>query len=152
MKTGNNSYRNTTCSNNNNNNNKKQHFLHRDTKAFAFRPTIFEPKLNVFRLQFGEFLPVRHPIKFFSIFEDQIVTRMSIEGKPLLQPGNFGDRVNESPVSFAAFLGNTRWPQSAGKRGYLSEKKRMVREAKRKVKRFLKVTEALFIKEKNSFF
>ena len=55
-------------------------------QTFALGPTVLKPELNVLGFKGWEFLPVGHPVEIVSIFEDEVVRRVGVDRKPLLQP------------------------------------------------------------------
>ena len=73
----------------------------RKFESFAFGAPVFEPELDVLRFQFGELEPVRLPVEFFRVAEDERVRRMRIQREPVLQPRHFRHRVDERTIPFA---------------------------------------------------
>lgn len=89
----------------------------RHLKSLALRPPIFKPELYILWLQPRELLPVRHTIEFLRVLQYQIVRRVCVQRKPLLQSRHFRHWIYEGAIALPALV---RWegghPQDAGAR------------------------------------
>lgn len=95
--------------------------LHRDPQPLALGASILEPKLDVLGLQLGELLAVGHAVELLGVLEDEVVTRVSVDSEPLLQPRHLRHRVDEGPVPLAAFFGRTAAPETAREGRHLTD-------------------------------
>ena len=78
--------------------------LEGEFQPFAFGASIFEPKLDVLGLQFGEFEPVGLPVELVGVAQDQRVRRMRVHGKPVLQTRHLRHGVYKRAIALATVI------------------------------------------------